>query len=87
MKEELWSDSEQAFWQDSKPSVEVETDMPNNPRAWNRALQDLPCHMVGAMKRRAIEVRERTLSKDPVRGSKGCRSEELPGFPSCRKPP
>ena len=62
--EDVWQESEQAYWQDEGASVEVEVNMPENPHQWNRALQDLQCYMVGALKRRAVEVREKNLSED-----------------------
>ncbi|CAE7241426.1 RE1 [Symbiodinium sp. CCMP2592] len=80
IQEEQWGHSKQAFWQNPKAGVEVEIELPNNPKSWSRALQDLPCYMVGAMKRRAIEVREKTLSEDERAQFSAAKAAEVKNF-------
>ena len=80
IKEQAWSESEQTFWQDERASVEVEIEMPHTNREWQRAMGDLSCYMVGAMKRRAVEVREKTLSPEEREQFAAAKAVEVRNF-------
>ena len=78
--ESSWMPTEQAYWQDQQASVEVEVDMPKNEKAWDAALRDFQCYMVGAMKRRAVEVREKHLSEEELKQFKEAKLIEVRNF-------
>ena len=75
-----WASEEQAFWSDKGACVEVEIEMPQSGRDWQRAVNDLQCYMVGAIKRRAIEVREKHLNEEEKEMFRQAKAKEVRNF-------
>ena len=80
VKEDDWSSQDQAFWQDSKASVEIDVELPRSSREWDRALGDFGYYVVGALKRRAVEVRERHLSEEERLQFVAAKAAEVKNF-------
>ncbi|CAE7198887.1 unnamed protein product [Symbiodinium sp. KB8] len=78
--EEAWYCSEQAYWSDSTAGVQVEVDLPHTTSGWNKALQNFEGYLVGAMRRRAVEVREKQLSEEEKLAFQGAKAVEVKNF-------
>ncbi|CAE7255758.1 RE1 [Symbiodinium sp. CCMP2456] len=82
--EEAWFCQEQAYWCDPQAGVQVEVEMPQTGKGWKQALQNFEGYMVGAMKRRAIEVREKHLSDEERLQFEGAKAIEVKNFVAAR---
>ncbi|OLP91564.1 hypothetical protein AK812_SmicGene26719 [Symbiodinium microadriaticum] len=82
--EEAWYCSEQAYWSDSTAGVQVEVDLPHTTSGWNKALQNFEGYLVGAMRRRAVEVREKQLSEEEKLAFQGAKAVEVKNFVAAR---
>ncbi|CAE7275475.1 unnamed protein product [Symbiodinium sp. CCMP2456] len=82
--EEAWFCQEQAYWCDPQAGVQVEVEMPQTGKGWQQALQNFEGYMVGAMKRRAIEVREKHLSDEEPLQFEGAKAIEVKNFVAAR---
>ena len=82
--EEAWYCSEQAYWSASTAGVQVEVDLPHTTSGWNKALQNFEGYLVGAMRRRAVEVREKQLSEEEKLAFQGAKAVEVKNFVAAR---
>ena len=82
--ETAWYCSEQAYWSDSQAGVQVEVDLPQTSSGWNKALQNFEGYLVGAMRRRAVEVREKHLSAEEKLAFQGAKAVEVKNFVAAR---
>ena len=54
--------------------------MPHSEKDWQRAVGNLQCDMVGAIKRRAIEVREKHLNEEEKEMFRQAKATEVRNF-------
>ncbi|CAE7825661.1 GIP [Symbiodinium sp. CCMP2592] len=78
--ESAWSAECVSFWEDQSAAVEVEIDMPNTARQWERATANLSAYFTGAMKRQAVEVSEKRLSPQELAQFKEAKMIEVKNF-------
>ena len=52
-----WEHEPSAYWQDQEAAMEVSIEWPETRRAQEHAMRDLKAFFIGALKRRAAEVR------------------------------
>eukprot|EP00439_Symbiodinium_sp_Y106_P029505 s2527_g3.t1 len=84
VSEEAWFTAEQSYWSDSQAGVQVEVEMPESERGWDRAVQNFEGYMVSAMRRRAVEVREKNLSEEERAQFAGAKALEVKNFVAAR---
>ena len=84
VSESAWVSDEQAYWSEKGACVEVEVEMPQSGRDWQRAVNNLQCYMVGAIKRRAIEVREKHLNEEEKEMFRQAKATEVRNFIAAR---
>ncbi|CAE7273716.1 RE1 [Symbiodinium sp. CCMP2592] len=80
VREDAWFSTEPAYWCDQSACVEVEVEMPSTDRAWKQATNNLQCYMVGAFKRRAVEVREKHLNEEEKAMFREAKAVEVRNF-------
>ena len=80
IREEARFSTEQSFWSEQSASVEIEVEMPQSDRAWKQAMNNLQCYMVGAFKRRAVEVREKHLNEEEKAMFREAKAVEVRNF-------
>ena len=78
--EEAWFVGDQAYWSDSQASVQVEVEMPDTKKGWAQAVQNFEGYLVSALRRRAVEVREKTLSEEERAQFQGAKATEVKNF-------
>ncbi|CAE7205304.1 RE1 [Symbiodinium sp. CCMP2592] len=78
--ESAWSAECVSFWEDQSAAVEVEIDMPNTARQWERATANLSAYFTGALKRQAVEVSEKRLSPQELAQFKEAKMIEVKNF-------
>ena len=78
--EEAWFVGDQAYWSDSQASVQVEVEMPDTKKGWEQAVQNFEGYLVSALRRRAVEVREKTLSEEERAQFQGAKATEVKNF-------
>ena len=82
--EEAWFCSESSYWSDKRASVQVEVDLPQTQTGWSKALQNFEGYLVGAMRRRAVEVREKHLTEEERLAFQGAKAVEVKNFVAAR---
>ena len=80
VSEEVWFCTDSAYWSDQRASVQVEVEMPESNKGWTKALQNFEGYMVSAMRRRAVEVRERYLTDEEKLQFQGAKAVEVKNF-------
>ena len=55
-----------------RPVFQVEVEMPDTKKGWEQAVQNFEGYLVSALRRRAVEVREKTLSEEERAQFSGC---------------
>eukprot|EP00439_Symbiodinium_sp_Y106_P066492 s501_g10.t2 len=60
--EQAWAAEATDFWESQDAAVEVEVELPQNARNWEKAVRNLPAYFTGALKRQIIEVSEKRLT-------------------------
>ena len=82
--EEAWFCSESSYWSDKRASVQVEVDLPQTQSGWSKALQNFEGYLVSAMRRRAVEVREKHLTEEERLAFQGAKAVEVKNFVAAR---
>ena len=82
--EDAWYCTEQAYWGDQHAGVQVEIDMPQTEKGWDKALGNFEGYMVSAMRRRAVEVHEKHLSDAERREFASAKAVEVRNFVAAR---
>ena len=81
---EAWFASDQAYWSEESAGIQVEVEMPSSERGWKQAIQNFEGYMVGAMRRRAVEVREKHLSEEERAQFQRAKATEVKNFIAAR---
>lgn len=69
-----------SYWTDDMATITVEIDMPDTKRGMQTAITDLQSYFVGCLKRRAIEVNEKRLSKEDFEKFQQAKGIEVSNF-------
>ena len=77
---DAWTKEPVRFWQDGHAAVEVEVEMPETRRTWEKAANNLQAFFAGALKRRAVEVSEKKLSPQELQQFKEAKAVEVKNF-------
>ena len=78
--ESAWYHEESSYWTDHAQALEVELEMPDSRRGWEKALHDLPAFFTGALRRQAVEVSERRLTPSEYASFQQAKQTEVKNF-------
>ena len=68
------------FWESSFAAVEVGVDMPSTRNQSEKALNDMSAFLAGALKKRAVEVSEKHLTKEELAEFQSAKAVEVTNF-------
>ena len=74
----------ECFWAEDNTAVEMDIQLPQSKRQWQEFIQDPGCYFVGVLKRRAVEVNEKKLTKEDWEKFQEAKGVEVKNYIAAR---